>query len=156
HDFPVKPLWAEALLSALIAGAILGFVAVLNAYQVPEARLQRMFEARGEVMPAGYTEGFGLPISVLLLILVAVVMTIVARKTRLGRYIFATGGNSDAAELSGVNTRLLTVKIFALMGFLCALAALIAEALRSNAPETIAPRTRALRARFQGLHYVTA
>jgi glycine hydroxymethyltransferase len=37
-----------------------------------------------------------------------------------------------------------------------ALAALIAEALRSNAPETVAPRTRALRARFQGLHYVTA
>jgi glycine hydroxymethyltransferase len=36
-----------------------------------------------------------------------------------------------------------------------ALAALIAEALRSNAPETIAPRTRALRARFQGLHYMT-
>lgn len=36
-----------------------------------------------------------------------------------------------------------------------ALAALIAEALRSNAPETVAPRTRALRARFQGLHYVT-
>jgi glycine hydroxymethyltransferase len=37
-----------------------------------------------------------------------------------------------------------------------ALAALIAEALRSNAPETVAPRTRALRARFQGLHFVTA
>ncbi len=37
-----------------------------------------------------------------------------------------------------------------------ALAALIAEGLRSNAPETVAPRTRALRARFQGLHYMTA
>jgi glycine hydroxymethyltransferase len=36
-----------------------------------------------------------------------------------------------------------------------ALAALIAEGLRSNAPDTVAPRTRALRARFQGLHYVT-
>ena len=35
-----------------------------------------------------------------------------------------------------------------------ALAALLAEALRSNAPETIAPRTAALRARFQGLHYI--
>lgn len=35
-----------------------------------------------------------------------------------------------------------------------ALAALIAEGLRSNAPETVAPRTRALRARFQGLHYI--
>ena len=37
-----------------------------------------------------------------------------------------------------------------------ALAALIAEALRSNAPETIAPRTAALRAKFQGLHYIRA
>ncbi len=36
-----------------------------------------------------------------------------------------------------------------------ALAALIAEGLRSNAPETVAPRTRALRARFTGLHYMT-
>lgn len=37
-----------------------------------------------------------------------------------------------------------------------ALAALIAEGLRSNAPETVAPRTRALRARFQGMHFVNA
>ncbi len=35
-----------------------------------------------------------------------------------------------------------------------ALARLIAETLRSNAPETVAPRTRALRGRFTGLHYV--
>jgi hypothetical protein len=39
-----------------------------------------------------------------------------------------TGGNPDAAELSGINTRFLTVKVFALMGFLCALAAVIAQA----------------------------
>jgi glycine hydroxymethyltransferase len=37
-----------------------------------------------------------------------------------------------------------------------ALAGLIAEGLRSNAPETVAPRTKALRARFQGLHHITA
>ena len=37
-----------------------------------------------------------------------------------------------------------------------ALAELISEALRSNAPETIAPRTAALRAKFQGLHYIRA
>jgi glycine hydroxymethyltransferase len=35
-----------------------------------------------------------------------------------------------------------------------ALAALIAEGLRSNAPETVAPRTKALRAKFQGLHFI--
>ncbi|WP_374644692.1 serine hydroxymethyltransferase [Tabrizicola sp.] len=37
-----------------------------------------------------------------------------------------------------------------------ALAALIAEGLRSNAPETVAPRTKALRARFQGMHFVNS
>ena len=37
-----------------------------------------------------------------------------------------------------------------------ALAALIAEALRSNAPESIAPRTAALRQKFTGLHYIRA
>jgi len=132
HGFPVKPAWAELALIALSTGAILGFVAILNAYQIPSRRLERLFEERGEVMPAGYTEGYGLPISVLLLIVVAVVMTLIARRTRFGRYIFATGGNPDAAELSGINTRLLTVKIFALMGALCAISAVVASARLSN------------------------
>ncbi len=128
HDFPVKPIWAEATMSALILVAVVGFIAMLNAYEIPERRLERMFEARGEVMPEGLTMGYGLPVSVLILITVAVIMTIVARRTRFGRYIFATGGNPDAAELSGINTRWLTVKIFALMGFLCALSAVVASA----------------------------
>lgn len=132
HGFPVKPLWAEGVLAAGFAAAILGFIAVLNAYQVPAARLRRAFEGRGEVMPDGYTEGYGLPLSVLLLILLAVAMTIIARRTRLGRYIFATGGNPDSAELSGINTRLLTVKVFAIMGFLCGLSAVVASARLTN------------------------
>ncbi|WP_292286185.1 sugar ABC transporter permease [Marivita sp.] len=128
HGFPVKPLWAEGAVGAIAVGAIMGFIWLLNSYEVPQRVLERDFEARGEVLPEGYTAAYGLPISVLLLILVALVMTIVARRTRLGRYIFATGGNPDAAELSGINTRLLTVKIFAIMGFLCALSAVVASA----------------------------
>ncbi|MGL4322016.1 MAG: sugar ABC transporter permease [Paracoccaceae bacterium] len=128
HGFVVKPIWAEGVMIGLIVAAILFFVGWLSRYPIPEAKLKRLFEARGEVMPEGYTAMHGLPISAILLILVALVMTIIARKTRFGRYIFATGGNPDAAELSGVNTRALTVKIFALMGFLCALAGLVAQA----------------------------
>ena len=128
HDFPVKPVWAEVILGGVAVGAILGFVATLNAYNIPVNRLRQMFAARGEVMPEGFTQSFGLPISVLVLVAVAVVMTVIARRTRFGRYIFATGGNPDAAELSGINTRLLTVKVFALMGFLCALSAVVASA----------------------------
>ncbi|ROU00177.1 sugar ABC transporter permease [Histidinibacterium lentulum] len=128
HDFPVKPLWAEAVVAAIIAGGIMGFIWILNSYEIPGRVLEREFEARGEVLPEGFTAAYGLPISVLLLIAVAVVMTVVAQRTRLGRYIFATGGNPDAAELSGINTRLLTVKVFAVMGFLCALSAVVASA----------------------------
>ncbi len=127
HDFPVKPLWAEWLLAGVVSAAILGFAWILNSYQIPTRRLERMFQERGEIMPEGFTQAYGLPISVLILVIVTIAMTIVARRTRLGRYIFATGGNPDAAELSGINTRMLTVKVFALMGFLCALSAVVAS-----------------------------
>jgi D-xylose transport system permease protein len=132
HGFPVKPLWAEGVLAGVAGGAILGLIAILNAYQIPAGKLKRIFEARGEVMPEGYSIGFGLPVSVLILAVVAIAMTVVAKRTRFGRYIFATGGNPDAAELSGINTRALTVKVFALMGFLCALSAIIAQARLQN------------------------
>ena len=132
HGFPVKPVWAEAALSAIVALALLGFTAILNAYDIPSRVLERRFEARGEVVPEGFTQGYGLPYSVLLLIAVAVAMTVVARRTRFGRYVFATGGNPEAAELSGIDTRMLTVKIFALLGALCALSAVVASARLSN------------------------
>jgi D-xylose transport system permease protein len=128
HGFDVKPVWAEAAMGALMVALVLGFVWTLNAYEIPVRRLQRLFEARGEVMPEGYTEGYGLPFSVLLLVLVAVVMGVVATRTRLGRYIFAAGGNPEAASLSGIDTRMLTVKVFAIMGVLCALSAVVASA----------------------------
>ena len=132
HEFPVKPLWAEGALMATAVAAILGFIAVLNSYEVPIGRVKRMFEARGEAVPEGFVAYYGLPISVLILIAIAVVMTLVARRTRFGRYIFAAGGNPDAAELSGINTRMLTVKIFTLMGVLCALSAMVAQARLAN------------------------
>lgn len=132
HGFPVKPMWAEGVLAGLIAAAILGFVAILNAYEVPTRKLKRVFEDQGQVMPEGFTQSYGIPISVLLLIFIAVGMTVMARRTRFGRYIFATGGNPDAAELSGINTRWLTVKVFALMGALCAISAVVASARLTN------------------------
>lgn len=133
HGFHVKPLWAEIALAALYAGVICTFVAVLNAYQVPTRRVERMFELRGEVMPEGLVLGYGLPISVLVVLAVTVIMTVVSKRTRLGRYIFATGGNPDAAELSGINTKFLTIKVFAIMGGLVAVGAVIASARLGSA-----------------------
>jgi len=128
HGFPVKPVWAEGLVMVIVAAAILGFVAILNAYSVPERVIARDPSVFGCEVAEGCVAAYGIPYSVLVLIAVAIVMTVIALRTRLGRYIFATGGNPDAAELSGINTRLLTVKIFAMIGVLSAIAGVVASA----------------------------
>lgn len=132
HGFPVKPMWAEMALAGICTAAIGGFIAILTNYAVPERVVARDPARYGCEVAEGCTPVYGLPISVLLLLAIAIVMTVIARRTRFGRYIFATGGNPDAAELSGINTRMLTVKIFALMGVLCAISAVVASARLAN------------------------
>ena len=134
HGFAVKPFGADVVLAGLFVAVIFGFTSIMNAYAIPARAAARMFEARGETMPEGLILSHGIAIPVVIVLVVATVMTVVARRTRFGRYIFATGGNPDAAELAGVDTKMLTVKVFALMGFLTAIAAVIASArLRSAA-----------------------
>ncbi len=132
HGFSVKPMWAELTIAGIAVAAIAGFIGVLTNYAVPERVVARDPSRYGCDVAEGCNAVYGLPISVLLLIGIAAVMTVIARRTRFGRYIFATGGNPDAAELSGINTRMLTVKIFALMGALCAIAAVVASARLAN------------------------
>ena len=60
-------------------------------------------------------------------------MTFLATRRRFGRYVYAYGGNPDAAELAGINTRWTILKTYVLMGILCALAAAIAAARLNGA-----------------------
>ena len=70
----------------------------------------------------------GIAVPVLIAIGVGVVMTFLATRTRFGRYVYAIGGNPEAAELAGVNTRWVIMKIFMLMGLLAAIAGAISIA----------------------------
>jgi D-xylose transport system permease protein len=63
---------------------------------------------------------------------VTLIMTFVANRRRFGRYVFSIGGNPDAAELAGINSRLTIVKTFALMGVLVGVAAAV-QVARLNA-----------------------
>ncbi len=81
------------------------------------------------------SHGFAIP--VLILIAVGVAMTFLTTRTRFGRYVFAIGGNPEAANLAGINTRWVTVKIFALMGMLCALSAVISSARLNSATNNL-------------------
>jgi D-xylose transport system permease protein len=67
----------------------------------------------------------GIPVPVLLFFLIALAGAFVMSNTTFGRYLYAVGGNREAARLSGVNTRLLTVAVFGIMGVLAALAGIM-------------------------------
>src|SRR6185295_17170938 len=116
------PAWLDAAKVVLGAAAIIGFVAVMASYPNRAAVVEDGAEP----------PGMGIGIPVLLLIAVVVVLTFLAHRTRFGRYVFAYGGNPEAAVLAGINTRWLLVKIFVMMGILSTIAAVITTA-RLNA-----------------------
>jgi len=138
HDFRLRPMWAETFLGALGCGVILGSVLLVNAYPWPKGII-RQWAARNEIeVPAeGMFISHGFAIPVLILIVVGILMTILMTRTRFGRYVFAIGGNPEAAALAGINTRWMVLKIFALMGMLAGLAGVVASARLNSATNAL-------------------
>jgi D-xylose transport system permease protein len=131
--FAVRPVWAEVVVAGLACAGVLAVVLVANSYDLPPRVAERIAAARGLVVPPeGLSIAHGLAVPVLIAVGAGIVVTFLARRTRFGRYVFALGGNPEAAELSGVDTRRITVLVFVLMGVLCAVAAAISTA-RLNA-----------------------
>ena len=131
--FPLRPLAAEIFLGAAACTFIVAAIAVANAYPWPIGSVRRFAEANGiSLPPGGLFIAHGIAIPVLIAIGVGVVMTFVATRNRFGRYVYAIGGNPEAAALAGINTRWVIVKVFMLMGFLAALSGAISIA-RLNA-----------------------
>ncbi|OJU03034.1 MAG: sugar ABC transporter permease [Rhizobium sp. 63-7] len=131
--FPRRPLWAEYFLCVLSCAIVMGAIFVANSYYWPVNIARKYAEANNIPWPeAGLFIPHGIAIPVLMAIAVGIVMTFIATRLRFGRYVFAIGGNPEAAELAGIKTRWVTVKIFTLMGVLCAIASAISTA-RLNA-----------------------
>jgi D-xylose transport system permease protein len=106
---------ADALRVLLPCVLVLGFVATMNGYQIP-----------GKDTPQG------VPIPVLIWAVVAAGLSFIVRRTRFGRYVFALGGNPEAAELVGIPVRRVTLQLYALLGALVCVAAVVSIA-RLNA-----------------------
>ena len=131
--FHMRPLWSELVVAALLCGGVLGAVMVANAYPLPAGVARRLVEAAGATWPqGGVFIAHGLAIPVLIAVAVGVVITVLAKRMRFGRYVFAMGGNPEAAELSGVNTKRTLMLVYGLMGALVGVAACISTA-RLNA-----------------------
>lgn len=93
--------YAAALLKTLIPiGGIVAFILAMNSYQ-------------------------GVPIPVLIFVLVALIGAFLTTRTTFGRYLYAIGGNAEAARLSGIDNKMNIVKVYAILGCLTGIAALI-------------------------------
>ena len=117
YDLPVRPMGMDA--GFAVGGCIavlLGIWLVAIKYKSPTTG-----------------EAVGLAYPVLILIAVGMLMTYLARRRRFGRYIFAYGGNPEAAELGGINTRRTIVSTYVVMGMLCAISAAIQTARLNSA-----------------------
>ncbi|MCX7303829.1 MAG: sugar ABC transporter permease [Hyphomicrobiales bacterium] len=149
-NFPQRPVWAEVFLGLVGSIAILGATAVVNSYPWAPKVIENYAKDNGLAIPPGIEDkngdaicmageavvrcvdglifytGYAIP--VLIALAVGFAMSFISKRTRFGRYVYATGGNPEAADLSGINTRWLTVKVFMLMGILVAISAIITSA----------------------------
>jgi ribose transport system permease protein len=66
-----------------------------------------------------------IPVPVIIFIIVVIFGEVFLNKTYFGRFIYAMGGNPNAAHLAGINVERMRVGVYALCGFLTSIAALI-------------------------------
>lgn len=67
----------------------------------------------------------GIPIPILILLIVILLGVFMLKYTKFGRYVYAVGGNELAARISGVNTDLIKIEVYALTGMLAGLAGVV-------------------------------
>lgn len=142
-----------AILAGIIVGGLLGFFNgfVITKFKVPPfvATLAMLTIARGFTML--YTNGFpissfdssftfigagwlvGLPVPVWIAAIIVVVAIIVTKKVKLGRYVYAIGGNENAAKLSGININKVKVIVYTIAGALAAVGGIIVTARLDSA-----------------------
>jgi D-xylose transport system permease protein len=127
YGFPLRPMWAEILLATAGCVALLGLSWFANTSYWPAGLANQYAQEHNiPIPPGGLKISTGFPFPVVLLIAVTLVMTFIATRRRFGRSVYAYGGNPEAAELAGINTRWTIMKTFIVMGILCALAGAIA------------------------------
>ena len=72
---------------------------------------------------------WGVPIPLILMLAVFVILSVVLRRTRFGRYVYAAGGNPEAARLIGVPVERTVVRLYVLSALSGGLAGIVLSAM---------------------------
>ncbi len=149
-EFPSANLYVGftilgAVLAGLLVGALLGIFNgwTITKFKVPPfvATLAVLTIARGLTML--WTKGFpisglgesfsyigtgwflGIPLPVWISGIIVLMAVLITKKTRLGRYIYAIGGNESASRLSGININKIKIAVYTIAGGLAAIGGII-------------------------------
>lgn len=76
-----------------------------------------------------------IPIPVIIMLFLFAFTVLILNKTRFGRYVYAVGGNREAARYSGINIKMVEMRVYTICGFLAAISGIILSArLYSGVP----------------------
>lgn len=136
-DVATGSVWAAiavALVIGVVLGALTGFI--ITKFSIPAfimtlalteaARGGAVLVTKGNTI-SGISSGFTfmgqgyvgpIPMAVIILLICFAIMWVILNKTPYGRYIYAVGGNSKAAEASGISPKSVTFKAYLLDGAL--------------------------------------
>jgi D-xylose transport system permease protein len=115
HGLTPRPLWFDVAVTLLLCAAAIGFALAMNSYRIGDK-----------------PQGQGIPVPVLVWAVVVMVVSFMVNRTRFGRYVYAIGGNPEAALLVGIPVRRVMLQLFLLLAALVTVAAIVAVA-RLNA-----------------------
>ncbi|HIF9349373.1 TPA: ribose ABC transporter permease [Photobacterium damselae] len=155
-EVPVLIAVPTALLAGAILGAISGVIIAKGKVQAFIATLVTMTLLRGVTMvytdgrpiSTGFTDvadsfawfgtgyAMGIPVPIWLMVIVFAAAWYLLNHTRFGRYVYALGGNESATRLSGINVERVKIGVYAICGFLSALAGIIITSRLSSAQPT--------------------
>jgi D-allose transport system permease protein len=151
------PVILSILLGGVVVGALLGFI---NGFLIVKTSLHPFIITLGTLsifrgltliisdarpvygLPTEFTLGIAgwiwyIPIPVIIAIIITLILTFVTNKTKMGRNIYALGGNSQAAWFSGINIKLHTIVVFVISGICAGIAGVVLTA-RLGAAEPLA------------------
>ena len=139
---------AAGIIAALVAGSLAGLV---NGLLITKGRVNpiittlatlAIFQGVAYIVSNGKAIGVlntefnwigagriaGVPVTVMVLVVIAALMIFFMRATDIGRNIYAIGGNANAARLAGIRIQRYRIGVFALTGFVCGIAAVLLTA----------------------------
>lgn len=143
--FSGVPMWL-AVIAGLLVGVIFGFIngfftaytylpsfivtlATMNiargvAYVYTDGKPIRVMSDEFNFIGSGYIGGI-IPLPVIYMLVVIFITSLIMNRTKLGRHMYAVGGNQEAARYSGINTKRVQLFAFTLSGFLAAFSGIV-------------------------------